>query len=204
MYSLKKSITLLLTLITTTSVNLITILVPVAASTDSPVPNSSSQVQTKQTSPSLPVLTRVTEAKELFNRGYQQYQKNQYSDAEKSLWAALEVLNGGHSRMQGFKAPRTRKRGTSFSIPGLITFESSSTTSVAISETRISIPLDEAYVRIINNLSQGEDPINIDEEFRRVTECISLKPELIWKPGLSCDEIIRGEIERLLITCLRM
>jgi CHAT domain-containing protein len=153
---------------TTTSVNLITILIPVVASTDSPVPNSSSQVQTKQTSPSLPVLTRVIEAKELFNRGYQQYQKNQYSEAEKSLGAALKVLNGGHSLMQGFKAPRTRKTGTSFSIPGLITFESYSTTSVAIGKTRISIPLDEAYVRIINNLSQGKDPINISEEIERI------------------------------------
>jgi CHAT domain-containing protein len=194
MYSLRQSITLLLTLITTTSVNLITILIPVVASTDSPGSNSSSQVQTKQTSPSLPVLTRVTEAKELFNRGYQQYQKNQYSEAEKSLSTALEVLNGGHSRMQGFKAPRTRKRGTSFGIPGLLSFESSSTTSVATGETRVSIPLDEAYVRIINNLSQGKDPTSIAsdvviEEFKRfnqrLVDCNSGRREL-------CNEITRG------------
>ncbi|MFB2769219.1 CHAT domain-containing protein [Pelatocladus sp. BLCC-F211] len=191
MYSLNKSLTVLLTLLTTTSVNLITnISLPVTASTDSAVPNSSSQVDTKQTSPSLPAQSRVEKAKKLFNQGYQQYQQNRYSEAEKSLWAALETLNGG-SRMQGFQAPRTRKRGTSISIFGLKLFESFSTTSVATGYTHVSIPLDEAYVRIINNLSQGKDPTSTAydvgiEQMERLVECISGKPEL------SCDEIVKG------------
>jgi CHAT domain-containing protein len=171
MHYLKNNLKLLVILVTTVSVIHVTNLsFPTSASAKFPVADSSSQVDEKQTSPSLPIQSRVQEAKTLFNQGYQQYQQNRYSEAEKSLRSALETLNGG-SRMRGFQAPRTNN-------------------TFGLTRINLNMSLDEAYVRIINNLSQGNNLYEVasdisDSAFKIVLGCMSGKRE--------CDEITRGE-----------
>lgn len=166
-YSFRKNFFILLALITTNFTTLV-ITPPLSASDsrNSPVPNSSSQSNRKQTSTLLSTQNRLQRAKKLFEEGNQQYLQHKFSQAEKSLIDALRILNDGIQPLH-FDAPRTRPKFISIfgkwkiRLPSELPTEFFGNTSIqAIRGFNVNVntSLDELYVSLTNYLNQNANP----------------------------------------------
>jgi hypothetical protein len=143
--------TVLLTLVCTSSINAFTPFSSTAlASDDSPL-------KTREiTKPKF--LDRIKEAKDILNQASQLYESGKYPASENILKKALDKLYSGSYGK--FQAPKTKKEGFSFSIPGIIEIKHENTTSVGHGKTTTTEPLDETYLKIIDSLEKDESPIS--------------------------------------------
>ncbi|NEO11922.1 MULTISPECIES: CHAT domain-containing protein [unclassified Moorena] len=136
MYLAKKSLTRLLTSLISASVILsVNFYLPTKSVADYSNPKLYSEADVDRYNKS-PILRNLREAMQLFEQGNRQYKNAQYSEAEKSLKMALNLLDAGSLR--GFKNPKTRHKGFSVST---ITGKK---------------PLDNLYARIMYLFIQGD------------------------------------------------
>ncbi|NEN95358.1 MAG: CHAT domain-containing protein [Moorea sp. SIO3I7] len=156
MYLAKKSLTRLLTSLISASVILsVNFYLPTKSVADYSNPNLYSEADVDRSNKS-PILRNLREAMQLFEQGNRQYKNAQYSEAEKSLKMALDLLDAGSLR--GFNNPKTRQEGFSFKIPFILNIESSKTIPVASNISNFLVPLDNLYAKIIYLITQGYNP----------------------------------------------